>query len=256
MFIRIFSLAIALLLSACDTPSEVHLQNNGDGTSTMTLSAPEFLTEGRMLTTDDLALELIINNTSVPVFPEGDLWQVEVVVEPGQVLNFRVAWSQKGPRPVPLASLSETFTVPDDVGSVTLTLPSTSFTTDFDFDTDKRSNIAEIRAGTDPTNGLLPGGEPALLPVNYRIGIPPELQPVADDESSNLILVAVINGATFNTVLQADRKEWWGSTMEYDGNDVFIELKFVLDSNRDDDLFNYKYRLPLGPDGLEASVFL
>ena len=115
-------------------------------------------------------------------------------------------------------------------------------------DGDGRSNIAELRSGTEPRSNASPGTEPVRLPVRINFGVPVSLQDAGDAAISALSLTVVVNGDVF--IVTRNGNVWSGEATEVAGNDVFIEANFFSNSSRVELLDRYEIRQTMDANGL------
>lgn len=243
-------LAGCFVLSACEPSNEWTVQPEGNGTAALGMSAPSFLADPRMVNQDQLVLDVSVNNISVPMMRDANgVWTGTINFDPLQEVNLTAAWSaQLDSTLLALAQAVRTFTVPDDPAGIAVRIAESRFTTDFHADDDGRSNIAELRAGTDPTLNTSPGTSPEFLPVRINFGVPESLRTASASVISALSLVVEVNERVF--IVTRNGNVWSGETSEIAGNDVFIEASFFANSSRIEVLDSYKLRQALNDNGL------
>lgn len=242
-------LAGCVALSACEPFNEITIQGNADGTATLGMSAPSFLADPRMVNQDQLVLDVLANNISVPMVQDAaGVWRGTINFDPLQEVNLIAGWSERAGSLIPLASAQRSFTVPDDPAGVVVGIAENRFSTDFDSDGDGRSNIAELRAGTDPRLNTSPGTQPVMLPVRINFGVPESLQSADASVINALSLTVLVNGEFF--LVTRNGNVWSGETTEIAGNDVFIEANFFSNSSRVELLDRYELRQALNDNGL------
>jgi len=159
-----FAICSFLLVSACSdstvsTTGSGNVQN--DATGSITLAIPELLTTARAVNLDALYADVIINgdtqrwNQSTPIAIALDL-------AVGEMLNVTVNWYEtldSTPLPLTTWSLNQQIT-----GDVNISAPASAYTSTgaaFDFDSDGFSNLAELRANSNP---LVAGDTPENRP--------------------------------------------------------------------------------------------
>lgn len=251
-----------LILSGCDSAGDWTLQSTSASdatasvaaTATLGMSPPQFLTENRMLDQSQLMLDLTANGLTVPVTQNADgIFQGQLNFDANQSVEIVSAWSAlvdsaNGETLLPLASARRTVTVPDDPAGVIVPMPAQRFTTNFDSDGDTRSNIAELRAGTDATSGASPGTIPQRLPVVINFGIPASLQSADDATIAALSLSVLVNDLVFSVTRNGN--VWSGEGAEVAGNDVFIDASFFSNSDRDTLLDRFELRQLMDENGV------
>ena len=242
-------LTSGVLLSACEPTNEVVVRPDGNGAAVLSMSPPSFLADPRMVDQSLLALELTANNISVPVSQDANgVWQGTISFDPLTDVTIIAAWSETGIPLLPLASASRSFVVGDDPGGLVVSIAEDQFNTNFDSDGDGRSNIAELRSGTEPRSNASPGTEPVRLPVRINFGVPVSLQDAGDAAISALSLTVVVNGDVF--IVTRNGNVWSGEATEVAGNDVFIEANFFSNSSRVELLDRYEIRQTMDANGL------
>lgn len=255
---RLCAAAVVMLsLSGCDSAENWTVQStsltnaslNG-ATATLSMSAPQFLTESRMLDQSQLVLRLFANGLSVPVTQDGNgAFQGQLNFDANQSVDIVAAWDAfRGTDQLPLASASRTITVPDDPAGVIVPISEQTFTTNFDSDGDFVSNIAELRGNTDPRNMSSPAETPQRLPVRINFGIPVSLQSANDATINALSLSVLVNDRVFSVTRNGN--VWSGEGTEIAGNDVFIDASFFANSSRDTLLDRFEIRQLMAENGL------
>lgn len=246
---KAFTAICCLLISGCDSSNDWSLQSQGSGSTSLGMSAPDFLLDARVVDQNNLVLDVSANNISISTAPNDQgIQQGELNFDPGETITIVAAWSEVGSTLLPLASARRTVTVPNDPAGILVPVEESRFTTNFDSDGDLRSNIAELRAGTDPRDGNSPGTPVERLPVNINFGIPAALQDADASVLNALSLAVLVNGRVYSVTRNGN--VWSGQGSEVARNDVFIEASFFASSNRDVLLDSFELRQLMDNNGL------
>ena len=233
----------------CDSSSDWNLQSQSNGEASLGLGPPSFLLDPRMIDQDNLVLDVSANNVSInTVLNDQGIQQGELAFDPGDTVTIVASWSVSGSTLVPLASARRTVTVPSDPSGIVVPVEDSSFTTNFDSDGDLRSNIAELRAGTDPRDGNSPNTPVERLPVSINFGVPEGLQGSDAATINALSLAVLVNDRVFPVTRNGN--VWSGQITEVAGNDVFVEASFYASSNRDVLLDSFVIRQLMASNGL------
>lgn len=243
-----------LSLLACDVQNEMDVARTATGAAaSIGLTPPDVLTQHRMLDPNDLTLDVSVNGRSVTMQPNASgVWEGQINFDPNDSVTVVAAWSAVGATLLPIASLSRSVTVPDDPQGINVALASEQFTTQFDSDGDLRTNIAELRAGTNPRDGGDPAGVAPRLPVKLSFGVPASLQNASDAELNALSLTVLVNDRVFSVTRNGN--VWSGESTEVQGNDVFIDAKFFATSARENLVNRYEQRHAMQVNGVFLGI--
>ena len=238
-----------LFANGCDTSSELSLQSQVDGSTSIGMGPPSFLLNTREVDQSQLVLDVSANNISIETEQNTQgIEQGELNFDPGETITIGAAWSAVGSTLLPLASARRTVTVPSDPAGIIVPIEESRFTTNFDSDGDLRTNIAELRAGTDPRDANSPNTPVERLPVNINFGIPAALQGEDAATVNALSLAVLVNDRVFSVTRNGN--VWSGVATEVAGNDVFIEASFFSNSDRDVLLEGFEIRQQMDTNGL------
>ncbi len=250
------SLAMLACLSllGCDVQDGFELTRTTTGTTaSIGLTPPDSFTQNRMVDPNDLTLDVSVNGRSVSMQPNAvGVWEGQINFDPDQSVTVVAAWSAIGTSLLPIASLTRSVTVPDDPQGINVALASEQFTTQFDSDGDLRSNIAELRAGTNPRDGGDPAGVAPRLPVKLSFGVPASLQNASNAELAALSLTVLVNDRVFSVTRNGN--VWSGESTEVEGNDVFIDAKFFATSARENLVNRYEQRHSMQANGVFLGI--
>jgi len=220
-----------LLANGCDTSSELSLQSQVDGSTSIGMSPPSFLLTTREVDQSQLVLDVSANNISIETEQNTQgIEQGELNFDPGETITIVAAWSAIGSTLLPLASARRTVTVPSDPAGIIVPIEESRFTT------------------TDPRDANSPNTPVERLPVNINFGIPAALQGEDAATVNALSLAVLVNDRVFSVTRNGN--VWSGVATEVAGNDVFIEASFFSNSNRDVLLEGFEIRQQMDTNGL------
>ncbi len=241
-------------LLGCDGQGQFKLsRTTSSTTASIGLTPPDVVTQNRMVDPNDLTLDVSVNGRSVSMQPNAvGVWEGQINFDPDQSVTVVAAWSAIGTSLLPIASLTRSVTVPDDPQGINVALASEQFTTQFDSDGDLRSNIAELRAGTNPRDGGDPAGVAPRLPVKLSFGVPASLQNASNAELAALSLTVLVNDRVFSVTRNGN--VWSGESTEVQGNDVFIDAKFFATSARENLVNRYEQRHSMQANGVFLGI--
>jgi len=225
---------LGLLLSACDGSAELHILENSDGSATLSMDAPDFIQDGRMVDIEQTDLQVSVNGGEVDMSrSDTGQWVGSTMLEPGASYTVSASWFERFENTqLELARARKTFSIPMNAPSSSVSIPDNLYTTNFDVDGDERSNLSERKLDTNPLDPFSPGGPVQKVRLDVTFPLPRELENAGLEVTQPLVMVATINDSVFFITRNANL--WTGTVVAPLNNDQFIDATLYATSARNE----------------------
>jgi len=221
------SLASLLIISGCSEQPSVVMEHDKYGNLSTSFSPPAMLTQSRAVDQSALRLNIVVNQVSYPVevTAGAESEKLTIPVTRGERLTIVVTWSELYKnRLLPLAQARTEETIPVNAEDDYPIVVNNAYRTDFDFDSDTVSNLAERNANTDPTVRDVLAEPVDNVPVKFKASTPERLKNVADNIDQSITANAIVDRALFTLTREGDN--WVGETIKPANTDVLISYTF------------------------------
>ena len=231
-------LAGAMLLAGCGAGGESSVSRVplSDGVAAVGFEPPTLLLSPRAIIETNLELVILVDGEPVAVARDSaGVFVASLERSAGQPFMLSLIWYERiegrDDLPgdlLPLARFAPTEPyVPVAGEPLEIRIFAQQYDTNFDFDDDGRTNLAEQRADSSP---FVPdAAPPVVLPFGISVELPSALAEADDELRASFGVRAIVN----TQVLQLSREddEWRGQTSVNEGSSPFVSFEFFSDSD-------------------------
>jgi len=224
-------LVTVLLLGSCAEEPSSRLVSNQSGGLTTTFTPPEMLTQPRAPVDSSLRLSIVVNGVEYApnIEPGVEQRSPTIPIARGQQLDIVVTWSEmyNGVDLILAQAIVTDQRVPED-GDETfeVRIETDKYTTGFDYDGDRISNLRERIDDTDPLVAEVLAEPIKDVTIQFTANTPERLTDLSNANGDTLSAFAKVNNSATTIRLIQEGDAWVNQTTSPANSDVRIEYLF------------------------------